>query len=272
MKISNAILFTIKWQLLIIPFVVIILVLNIFIKSPVLDTVNQYIPIIIASIMAIKSMYKEDFKISDVISFKEIDIFLILSIIITAIGIQTVGVVIVDEIQKVLHNSTYIAFTPLGNQSLCIKIALIVGTFYISIMAPIFEEIIFRGIIFKGIKNEYNNKIKAIVISSILFALCHYVPYMMIFAFVFGLILSSIVNKTNNILYSLTLHIANNTLAWLLPSILYLFNIKPNWTFGVTKFSISGTIILVIGLIMLFISLKNFKISKTNSCIYLEEQ
>ncbi len=77
------------------------------------------------------------------------------------------------------------------------------------LLAPALEEILCRGIILKGLLNNYN-PLKAIFVSSIIFGLLHFNPWQFIGAFGIGLINGWIFWKTKNILLPIAMHFANN--------------------------------------------------------------
>ncbi|MBE5746019.1 MAG: CPBP family intramembrane metalloprotease, partial [Clostridiales bacterium] len=77
------------------------------------------------------------------------------------------------------------------------------------IFAPITEEILFRGVIFGGLKNKGNKF--AIIISSLMFMLIHLNLHQTIYQFVLGIILALVVMYTNNIFSSILIHFINNT-------------------------------------------------------------
>ncbi len=80
-----------------------------------------------------------------------------------------------------------------------------------SIVAPIFEEVIYRGIILEQLNRRYG-AIKAIIISSLLFGLMHLNLHQGINGFFLGIVLGFIYIKTNSLLLSMFLHFANNSL------------------------------------------------------------
>jgi len=80
------------------------------------------------------------------------------------------------------------------------------------IFAPIFEELVFRGIILKGLLNKYNVK-KAIIISAFLFAIPHFSPIdLMKFptTLIDGLFLGWIFYKTNSVITTILMHFTYN--------------------------------------------------------------
>lgn len=78
----------------------------------------------------------------------------------------------------------------------------------LAVLPSIGEELLFRGIIFSGLK-QYGNKI-AIIGSALLFALIHSSPIQTVYPFLFGLILSISVYKTNSLFASIFIHFLNN--------------------------------------------------------------
>ena len=79
------------------------------------------------------------------------------------------------------------------------------------IIAPIAEELIFRGIFLNRINKFYSIHF-SIIISSILFAILH-PPGAIISAFVFGICMSIIYLKSNNILSPIFAHFLNNLIS-----------------------------------------------------------
>lgn len=80
------------------------------------------------------------------------------------------------------------------------------------VIAPIYEEIIFRGILLKGMANKINPNI-ALVISALFFAIVHLNIPQGINAFLLGLITGFIYLKTESIYLSIFAHFMNNFLA-----------------------------------------------------------
>jgi len=82
------------------------------------------------------------------------------------------------------------------------------------IAAPIFEELIFRGIILDGLLKKYSPT-RSIVISSILFAVVHLNPWQFIAAFVIGIFSGWVYYATRNLTLSILIHAVNNSLAFI---------------------------------------------------------
>lgn len=82
---------------------------------------------------------------------------------------------------------------------------------FVAIIGPIFEELIFRGLLLKKLR-VYGDK-TAIIYTSIAFGLFHTNISQILFAAVIGVVLGYIVCKTNNIKYSIMIHIIINMLS-----------------------------------------------------------
>ncbi len=83
----------------------------------------------------------------------------------------------------------------------------------IVIAAPIFEELIFRGIILDGLLKKYT-PLKSILLSSFLFGLIHLNPWQFIGAFIIGIFSGWIYYKTKKLTLPILMHMANNLFAF----------------------------------------------------------
>lgn len=82
------------------------------------------------------------------------------------------------------------------------------------IIAPVIEELIFRGIILHGFRKNYS-AVTAVGMSAILFSLFHLNPWQIPATFVLGLLLGWIMIRTRNILLAITGHALNNLMVLL---------------------------------------------------------
>lgn len=94
------------------------------------------------------------------------------------------------------------------------------GYFVIGLLAPLVEELVFRGAILKALLGWFNNHWYAIVLSALLFALVHGNPAQMPHAFLIGLLLGWMYYRTGSIIPGVVLHWVNNTVAYILCNIL----------------------------------------------------
>lgn len=85
--------------------------------------------------------------------------------------------------------------------------------FTVSVIAPITEEIIFRGAILRRmLQSSKQSPWMAIVCSAVLFSAGHVFPVMIVNAFFIGLLFGWLYFKTRSLLLTISLHLANNTL------------------------------------------------------------
>lgn len=85
----------------------------------------------------------------------------------------------------------------------------ILSVLVIGIIAPLIEEIIFRGYMVNRLLGWYSPK-QAILISSVIFGMFHVNPLWMLYAVVMGYFLAAVAVKKDNILYSICLHLGFN--------------------------------------------------------------
>lgn len=81
------------------------------------------------------------------------------------------------------------------------------------IAAPLFEEILCRGIIFKGLLQHYSPS-RAMFHSALIFAVLHLNPWQAIPAFILGMLMAWSYFKTNSILVPIFIHLVNNGLSF----------------------------------------------------------
>lgn len=115
------------------------------------------------------------------------------------------------------------------------------------VIAPVFEEIIYRGIILELLYKRYGS-LKAIAISSMLFAIMHLNIHQGVNGFFLGIILGFIYIKTNSLLLSIFVHFTNNFLVII--SMYLPFLDTDSFKFNIVK--------LVCGVLLLLIAYKFF--------------
>lgn len=79
------------------------------------------------------------------------------------------------------------------------------------VMAPIFEEILYRGIFLNGLLKKYNYK-KAIIFSALIFAIAHLNLPQGINAFFLGIIIGLVYYYTSSVYLCISMHFVNNFL------------------------------------------------------------
>ena len=121
------------------------------------------------------------------------------------------------------------------------KLPIIIQIISSGIIGPIIEELLFRGIIYNKLK-EFNNTKKAMIISTIIFALLHGSLVDIIYTLFIGYILVIIYEKYKSIKYPIILHISVNTTVILL-SIIISLNIL---LLNIILFIITSLILIII--------------------------
>jgi len=88
---------------------------------------------------------------------------------------------------------------------------LFVGIVIMAVLPAITEELLFRGIVLKGLLNKFKPWV-AIIISAFLFMLMHGSLQQTVYQFILGLIFGSIAYSSGSIIYSMVAHFFNNAL------------------------------------------------------------
>lgn len=86
--------------------------------------------------------------------------------------------------------------------------------FLLVVVAPVTEEVLFRGLILRGFLANYSKR-RAILLSALLFAVMHTNPWQFISAFVAGVLLAWLLIETGSLLPCLFAHAVANGTAWL---------------------------------------------------------
>lgn len=120
------------------------------------------------------------------------------------------------------------------------------------ILAPVIEELIFRGIIMHGLMRNYSG-ITAVVVSALLFALFHLNPWQFPATFILGLLLGLLMLRTRNIFLCILGHAINNGLV--LFSIQYWNEIQKTSFFQSSKINqlILSALISITALLLIFL-------------------
>jgi membrane protease YdiL (CAAX protease family) len=88
----------------------------------------------------------------------------------------------------------------------------------IAVIAPLAEEIVFRGYIFRAVENKAGGYV-AIILTALAFAILHFSPVLVIPIFLMGLAMGWVRERTGSIVPSLIFHSANNLSAVVLISV-----------------------------------------------------
>ena len=96
------------------------------------------------------------------------------------------------------------------------------GYLVVGLLAPLVEELVFRGAVLKALLRWKQNPWVGIAISALLFALIHMNPAQMPHAFLIGLLLGWMYYRTDSIVPGVVYHWVNNTVAYIM------YNLYPN--------------------------------------------
>lgn len=125
---------------------------------------------------------------------------------------------------------------------------LILNIILLAAVPAILEELIFRGVILNGYKKF--GAVKAMVITSLLFALIHGSMQQLVFPFLFGLILSFVAIKTGSVIAPIIIHFVNNALVVILNYVSFSFEIAiPNWALFLIGLVTTAAAFLIIWLL-----------------------
>lgn len=133
------------------------------------------------------------------------------------------------------------------------------GTFLkVVIIAPITEELIFRGVIMHGLMRNYS-KFTAIFFSGLLFALFHLNPWQFPATFVLGVLLGWLMIYTRNIGLSITGHAINNFLALMSMHFDKELNAAVYEKYDAATLNIAAAVMIIVSLILIGICMRKRK-------------
>jgi len=89
---------------------------------------------------------------------------------------------------------------------------LLPSIFAFAVMAPVVEELIFRGLLYGWIESRWGSKV-ALVVSSLAFAAAHFEPAHILLVLPLGFLFGWLRRRTNSLMPSMVSHIVNNGFA-----------------------------------------------------------
>jgi len=116
------------------------------------------------------------------------------------------------------------------------------GYFVVGLMAPLAEELVFRGAVLRSLLRWTSRPWLAIAISAVLFSIIHMNPAQLPHAFLAGLLLGWLYYRTDSIVPGVVYHWVNNTVAY----VMYNFYPDPSLTL-VDIFGSERTVIMALG-------------------------
>jgi membrane protease YdiL (CAAX protease family) len=117
-------------------------------------------------------------------------------------------ILLIEPLEKLIPTTTFLQvyFSTLSKLK-------VVSLFYIVILSPIANELLFRAIILRGLIKEYK-PIYAIILSSVLFAIFHFSLLQIVVSFLLSLFIGFIYWQTRSVFLCILLHIINNGIAY----------------------------------------------------------
>ena len=88
------------------------------------------------------------------------------------------------------------------------------GLILYCLLAPVLEELVFRWLEYGRIKRCFSGRI-AVIVSSLFFAVLHFNPVQMVYAFIMGCIMAFIMERYDDLKLSMLFHIAANCLIFI---------------------------------------------------------
>lgn len=93
------------------------------------------------------------------------------------------------------------------------------GYFAVGLLAPVCEELVFRGAILKELLKQFRHPWLSITISALLFALAHANPAQTPYAILAGVLLGWMYYRTGSVVPGVVFHWVNNTIAYIIYNI-----------------------------------------------------
>ena len=174
-----------------------------------------------------------------------ISINTLLSIIIISIGF----IIIVDELDRIVYklfgHPEFLQELVEQLQITSIRNGIFI-VFTTVLAAPLVEEMLFRGYLQKVLEESWEDITKAILVTSLFFALVHFNPFWIVQIYLLGLVLGYLAWRTNSIIPGIILHGFNNGFAVALNNAEDVFNQYYNWHEHVNPIWVFIAIVLVI--------------------------
>ncbi len=188
--------------------------------------------------------------LKELFPLKSFNVFLLIPIFLFIWGAQNLIGVINNAIDIVLPPPGW--FWELFNKVFESDYGIYGAVLKVVIIAPIIEELIFRGVIMHGLMRNYSAS-TAIFTSALMFALFHLNPWQLPATFVLGLLLGFLMVRKRNIILCILGHTINNGIA-LFGS---LISEKISFLHSKTSLLMTSFLIAVVSFVVLYIVTKS---------------
>ena len=123
----------------------------------------------------------------------------------------------------------------------------IIQVLSIAIAGPVVEEMIFRGLVFRRMR-DYSAPLPAVILSSVIFGAFHMNLTQGLFAFALGILLALIYERTGRLIYPIAGHMANNLFSVILT------NYGSEDSFFITNtFNVICVVVTIVLVLLLFV-------------------
>jgi membrane protease YdiL (CAAX protease family) len=130
------------------------------------------------------------------------------------------SIILIEEINILtglvlpVPDESFLGWETMLNPSNPLSMAFLIGT--IVILAPVGEEILFRGFLQTFLESAWRDVTKAVLFTSLFFAVIHFNPYWVVQIYLLGILLGYLTWRTGSILASIVFHILVNGTSLLL--------------------------------------------------------
>jgi membrane protease YdiL (CAAX protease family) len=209
------------------------------------DMVTMYVNLTAFVAVLIIGYKESNKKFNEIFKFKKVPLKLWIAVIVFMFGF----VIVASEIDNLLNFVLPMpGFMIEIFKSMLSSDYLIISIIMVGIMPAFLEEMLFRGMILDGFKENYSPK-KAILVSALLFGLAHLNPWQFVTSFIIGLIMAWIALKTESILPCIYMHLFNNLLGVLVMKFNNIVTIK-GFNSGVSERSLQPLWFDSIGIVL----------------------
>ena len=127
------------------------------------------------------------------------------------------------------------------------------------VVPAICEELLFRGVILQGLRERFSPVVR-VILTGLLFALMHQSVTQLFYPFILGCVLSVVMEKTNNLLYPILVHMFNNFTTLILYYFLQNQTFVVTWWFVLLAIAVAALTCVILWILYRFYLKKHTKI------------
>jgi membrane protease YdiL (CAAX protease family) len=246
------------WATISIPLILVFSFFLGFIKLPLKPSEFLFLDILILILILFKILLKKGYSLRKVFKLELLRFRLLFPIILIGIGLSIIN----GELEYLVRHTIELFFDaniiPIGESKILLEMNQWSYFLYVVISAPILEELIFRGAILTSIENS-NGVIKAIIYSSLAFAITHIYLTNVFSIFITSLVTAIIVLSTNSVISGIVIHVINNLIYFYSARLRNSTEISAIFSLGIDSAYLQSFLTLILSLILLILGLIWFK-------------